>query len=271
MTDQSDDVPSETLPASIASFEDFQDIDNIPFDPVERLRLEVALSQQFVLRLRERLKPADLDEWDRVKSISELGMSLRDTSIISKLPAASFLRINVALDELILEQARTIGAKVFLCSNALRRILQWEREPYGPRLYERLGQELALRVRVGHGEAKLPLSPGLRPLRKELLGEIKMLRGVLIGKFPQRRRPNPAELLRVAMQILEDKNEPYEQLRWNLAAFRLFIESQPSSLEHLVFRGNITPVIFVDAFIAHCTNRSPEATRQAIARMKAKR
>ena len=184
-----------------------------------------------------------------------------------------------AVDEAICEYAGIIGARIFLSPPVYERVAQWEAEPNGPELYEKLGKMLALRVRVSRGQAKAPIDPRLKQARPEFIREVKMLRNLLTAKLPNRspldaNRPLDANTIHsLAFGLIADRSQKLDNLLGNWSAIRGFIEGKTEGKERYsplveLIMGSVTTAVFVDEFLGYTTNRSGEALRQAIAGLK---
>lgn len=244
-------------------FEDMQAVKQIPGKPVERDTLFQEMREQVFFWLNDRLLQDDRAQlWSAIRAAPETTMLWE---ITAGLPTHVANRVNMAFDDLILEQARIIGVRVFWSRDVLQRILEWEHDPDGSRRYKNLGKELARRATPG---TTVELSEKLRPFRQQIIEELKQLRNILLGRFTHKRGPDPATLMNAVLQIVGDQDEPYDRLRANLYAFRLFLRANPNVLPNWVFGGRMTTTKLAEEFMAHSTCRSPEALRQAIAGMR---
>ncbi len=253
------------------TIDDLRSIEHIPPTSEDRRKVDLFLSGNIISWLGGRLNPDDRKMFDEIQLKLRRDLSLRAASLLEKiicaLPKEKAFRVCNWLDEIIFEQARTIGPRIFWSREVLWRVLEWEREQNGDRLFERLGKELALRWGANRGRAKVPLDPKMRGFRKELLDEIGMLRNQLRARFTSSILPDKNKIRDLMQQMIRDPSQPLERLRSNATAFVMFLEKEPLWLIDLV-NGKITPAMVADAFLAFGTGRSEEALRQAISRMK---
>jgi len=245
-----------------ARFEDFQAVVNIPGSAADRGRFFKEIREQVFHWIIDRLENGDKAALGKVIGAHAKVTMLHE--VIGQLSQETANRVNKALDDLILEQAGTIGARVICSPDVQQRILEWERHPNGPIKYKKLGEALAQRVTPN---AKVDLSPKMKPFREEVIKEIKQLWRVLRGRFNRGRPPSDLVLTNTAVEIVADQAEPYDRLRANLVPFRWFLEAKPADFKSSVFGEGPTPTRFVEEFMGYSTRRDPEALRQAIARM----
>ena len=245
-----------------ANFVDLQLLRNLPPRGSEREQLFEETREQFFYWFSDHLS---IEDQARLQSAirSAPGVTLI-CELIATLPSAVARRFKEALDGLIIEQARTIGVRVFLSRDVLDRVLHWEGEPEGPRLLRHLTDELLARVTPG---ARVPLSPKLRLFRTEMIGEIKQLKTAIRTRFPERRSPTNDALLYAIFETVRDPNSPYDRLRANQAPLEDFVRGNEDKLRALILNGRITPTVFIGEFMAHSMNRDPEALRQGITRI----
>jgi hypothetical protein len=246
-----------------AQFQDLQAVDRIPADAATRERLLIETHKQVFLCLKDRLEKDDVAQLvSAIRSASRPPTMLRE--ILDMLPSDLARRINAAFDALILEQAAVIGPRILWSLDAQQRVLEWGAERDGARKYKNFGSALAGRATPGK---KAALSEQLRPFRADVVKEVRLLQGVLKGRYPGSRPPSTVDLIETAAQIIADNRSRYDRLRPNLTAFRRFLENSPQALTGLVFGEHQSPTRFTEEFMAFCTNRSAEALRQAIAIM----
>jgi hypothetical protein len=236
-------------------------------DRESRYRFDLILSQQLLFWLEDRLDSPDREQFLAVRTGLTRDASRTTPSllaeIIGKLPTDASRRVKVVLDELTLQQGRTFGARIFLCREIQQRVLQWEREDNGPRLYERLGEELALFVRIRRGEKKTPLDPMMRSFKNDVKKEYSLLQNAL-RSHDSGRRPLPfVDLLSFAESHIKTNVRAFPRLATNLLAFCRLTRENNGWLT----QRNLTPGAFADELLGSQTNRAPESVRQEISRM----
>jgi hypothetical protein len=241
-----------------APIEDIQALDRVPADTTTYAALTKFWKPQIRLWVEARLGPSDC------------ALLKQHAKNLGILPHDVILRCWAALDDVIFEQARIIGWRIFLFPDFVNRVVRWEKEPKGAEQSERLGKEVALGIAVSQGRKNMPLNSKMRVLRKELIPEVKMLRDRLKSKVMQRALLDPEKLLGMAIALAGDPSEPFERLRANTTSLKAFIQEKSAADEqwlcNLVYH-EVTPTVFVDEWLAQATNRDPEALRQAISRM----
>jgi hypothetical protein len=249
---------ANTLTDRLTPSEDLQGLTGIPLDEDSFAMASKHMSEYMESWLQDKMSPDDLL---MVRS------SIRGKGESNSEPNKRLEPLLATCDELIFEQAGILGMRIFLSKHVLDRVLRWEGKPNGDLLYKRLGQELALCVRVRRDRAKAPLNPLLRDLYDELKSELKKLKQILVLEFSKPSLPTDQQLLEATMQLVKDPYKEFERLRQNATALEIFIKSNPAFLRDMVLH-KVSPVTFAIEILASTTNRSPEALRQAISKMK---
>lgn len=176
-------------------------------------------------------------------------------------PPEAATRIFDALDDVIFSQARTLGSKLLLCDAVLRRLIKWDSLSNGPELWKRLGQEMAMHIRVVRGEAKLPLEDRMRAFRVDLKREHSLLRRWI--RSQRQTSMDTDELVALTRHYTEENPDSFRRLRANWTLFESFVRNEPEWLT----QRTLTSAAFADAFLAKHTNRSEESLRQSISKM----
>jgi hypothetical protein len=248
-----------------ALIEDLQAANPVPADREDRARTDEQVTFRIFLAARQRLSTA-ADRQALQRLYEKIGAHLQADK-----PVEISRQLFNALDEAICEHARNIGMKIYLSRFVYPRISQWEDELNGAELHEKLGNALALNVRISRGQAKAPIDPRrLKIVRRELISEVKRLRALLKGRFPERALPNRDKILSVALELIATPSHRLMHLKANATAIRNFNvkdiqagdEANPSLFD--LFTGAVSPTVLVDALLGWSTVRSGEALRQML-------
>lgn len=232
------------MPVEAELIVNFDYIDDVPVDKGERALIDLSLvaviENAWLSRLSDRDKKAIEHNQDN-------------------LPASVF----DALDEVIFLQARTLGARLFLCDVVLRRLMKWDSLSNGPHLWKRFGEEMGTHIQVWRGQKKLPLDDRMRPFRDGLKQEYAVLHRWLRSQNPKRRPIPTDELLASAQAHVEKHPSSFKRLRMNWHLFQIFIQESPWWLGS----QRPAPASFANEFIASFSNRGIESLRQNISSM----
>lgn len=256
-----------------APIEDLQAVNLLPADPEERRRLDEQVTFRIFLAASHILNDADQEPlkrlYQKIRSLDrQIGAVLQVTE-----PPETSRRLFNALDDAICEHARIIGMRIWLSRFVYPRICQWEDEPNGAELHEKLGKALALNVRISRGQATAPIDALLKRVRQELISEVKRLRDLLKGRLPERSLPNEEKILSVALELIGTPDHHLIHLKTDSTALRGFnvkdVEAGKKTNSWLfeLFMGTASPAVFVDALLGYGTGRSGEALRQALTKL----
>lgn len=243
---------------------DFQSVAVAPIDPQERAHASRSLSIHIILWTTDRLGDRDKEEFRRWAS--DLPATQSPVNYPWDLHAVAqpvARRIFQALDEIILEQARAIGIRVWLSDVVLNRMAQWEEELKGAELYEQFGKELALRINVSRGKKRASLDPKMRAFKDDVKKEYSHLQKVLRSRDGGRRPLTFDDLLSLAEGHIKANSRAFQRLAANLTLFRAVVQKDNEWLT----QRNMTPAMFAQEFLAVATNRSAESLRQELSRM----
>lgn len=159
------------------------------------------------------------DEADRkaLRWVFEADEAVRAVSALV-FPEESRRRALIALDEAICEQAREIGARIHLSRRMRSRIVEWDDEPNGAELQEKLGEALAKQIRISRRHAKAPVDlKRLKTARPRLVDEVKRLRQLLRGRLTQARLPNDDDIRSTAARLITGPGHGFFLLKVNVA------------------------------------------------------
>ena len=199
----------------------------------------------------------------------EAGLSQTDRELFSnhgldppdKLAGA---RIVNNFDKFIQAQASVLGGYLFHIEPVRRRILQWHLEPDGPELMRRLGEALALGIRVSRSEGHLPIDdPRWHTFKRETVVELRALQK-RIARGPRHLQSREEILERIEQEISSSIAE-FQNLAQNLGPFLAFLQQpEQSRTAKLFMLKQLRPAALFDQWAGWSTNRDPEKLRQLI-------
>jgi hypothetical protein len=169
------------------------------------------------------------------------------------------------LDDLILNQAQTLGWRIVFSDLVLKRFNKWESQENGPRLFEELGRSFAKSTKIFQQKLKPPLDPDLRQFRTETVTELRVLLRNIKNVFSVKRRaPGQQEILATFETLAS--NDSFPHLRANLAVWLDYL-GEDVALRSFSSGSRISPAALFDSWLGWCQNRDAESLRQAISEL----
>lgn len=138
-------------------------------------------------------------------------------------------RLWAAFDEIVIEQAATLGWRVYLGEHVLRRVQMWhDKEEKGPELLMRLSDAIVRSARAIRGEVRNPInSPELYWIRKAGLEEVRLLSKKLHAQLVVRQKlPALSELYAMMREEIVRLPNVYGCLYQNMRSFFRYLEIQ---------------------------------------------
>jgi hypothetical protein len=180
------------------------------------------------------------------------------------------------LDDFILEQAKTLGDRIFACDLAAKRISAWKLEPIGPGLFEQIGKAMADSARILQRKKRVPVTdPALYELKTKSISELRILLSLLKTAFGARRtQPLPNELATwIRDQVTAQKNV-FPLLFANLSSLLSYLQSigkESGSVSRRFVNGAILAPELFQRWCGHRFARDPETLRQMFSELGSKK
>jgi hypothetical protein len=174
------------------------------------------------------------------------------------------------LDEIILDQAVTLGWRITCSLLVLFRFSRWSDEPFAPGMFDRFGKALANSVRILSRDRLPPIDdPGLRKYKACAVAELRTLLREMRVKFAcASENPSTKEVGNWFLRTLSDRKR-YPWLVANLWHWIIFLQNRENSeILKLQLTGRLTPAAVFDTWLGWCKGHEPEYLRKHLARRK---
>jgi hypothetical protein len=173
------------------------------------------------------------------------------------------------LDEIIIDQAVTLGWRLMCSHLVLSRFSRWSEEPFNPELFERMGKALARSVRIlARDELPSIDDPGLREYKKLAVPELRMLLREMRKVYS---RPSPAPDAReLANWFLKGLvgSERFPMLARNLLHWGVFLEAQENEgVLQLQLTRRLEPAALFNSWLAWLKGHDPDYLRKRLTRL----
>jgi hypothetical protein len=174
------------------------------------------------------------------------------------------------LDEIILQQAETLGWRLPISCIVLERMSMWQLEPQGPKLFERLGKAMAKSARIAQKKELPPIdNPDLISIQTQAIRELRSLFRDMKKMF-SRKRANlgEGEIAEAFVKIVYDSGDRYPFLKSNLIRWQMFFEQDPISLKVFAWSARPSPAALFHYWLSWCKGHEPETIRKKISEMR---
>jgi hypothetical protein len=222
-------------------------------DPQERRSRGNSLIAEMDNIFRGRLSPAEIDLWSRHDSDSVLDP--QETS-----------RLWDKFGQVLIEQAESLGWRIFESSNVLQLIAHWmDKDPHGIEKLKRFFDSLVRNAKIGRGLQRHSFrEQEWYQTRTNALGEVKALQRKLASQFAARNEmPNPTEACSAIRTEITATPRGYKYLTANLRSFLEYI----GPLSPRFVTNQFTPATVVDGWFDHQGSTAAGKSRQIISRI----
>jgi hypothetical protein len=168
-------------------------------------------------------------------------------------------------DALILNQAETLGWRLFTSTRVLERLSLWEQWPNGAELFMYLGRALAKASQIVQKRVLPPIDdPDLVSVQihttEELRGVLREMKAVLSVK----RNTSDTDILESFIRIVSESSPQFPLLAANVVRWQAFLEKNPASIRSRMSAKRSAPAsLFID-WLAFCKGHEPETIRKKI-------
>jgi hypothetical protein len=246
---------------------DLMSIEKVPVDPEEKAYFASKVTDRLVAILERRLSRSELVLWNQWKTDADPEEKTKESE-------SDVGRIWAKLDEILIDQAATIGWRIHLSTLALRRIQRWhDVHKNGPQLLKRFGDALVTSAKVGRGEAQHPTqSWELYGTRKLILAEMRALSNKLNAQLVTRAKlPDVSEIYVIIRNEICEFPLTYPALHPNLTSLLRYLDVRDSeeqgSLTKRLVTKQTTPAELVDGWLDHVFGTAEGKSRQKISRL----
>jgi hypothetical protein len=239
------------------------DMIHVPAGMEERADVGAQIGQGLKLKFLETLSPGD-----RMKT----GSAPEDWNARQE-----YVSILNRFDDFLLTEVQKLGWRILLSDMALERLAAWTHtEPNGRALLERLGKELSLYAGIMRREEKFPLGPELCVFETAAKSELRSLLSLTKKNFAVRHREATyVEVISWMETQVEQKGDSFHELHNHHAEFFGFLKSLSASenvharaVASRIRLGDMPAAELFNRWFAACTNRSPEAARQELSKLR---
>jgi hypothetical protein len=198
----------------------------------------------------------------------ELARDEQGLLVLDRIPA----RLFVKLDEIILQQAETLGWRIELSELIRFRKSEWDKDPDGPEKHLRLGKANARSARIMQRRELPPIDdPDQWLVKQETVQELRLVLQRMRATFAlSRRAPTRDEVRTLFSGIITDSPQTSPHLATNLDRWLKFFEENPDLLRPVALGDRAKPAALYDEFLSWSTGWEPESLRQAISNLKTK-
>jgi len=236
-------------------------------DPQDKKVRSACVTAEFCRILRGRLSPAETNLWSLLERSAEGGID-----------ATEGARLLDKFDIVLIEQAATLGWRMYESVVVLARIALWsDRTDDGVDKLARFQSAIIRNAELKRGLAQHPFTePEWYATRKAALKAVKVLRKELHSRFRIRkthRPPNLSELYREIRSTIAGNIRSYGHLMANLTSFMSYLEREdsPSNTVTLLttrfVTGQVTPASIVNGWFDYQGCTANGKSRQIISRI----
>jgi len=222
-------------------------------DPQERRLRGNSLIAEMDNIFRGRLSRAEIDLWSRHDS--DFALDPQETSHLWD-----------KFDHVLIEQAESLGWRIFESSGVLQRISHWmDKDPHGIEKLKRFSNNMERNAKIGRGLQRHSFTEQeWCQTRTNALGEVKALQRKLASQFATRNEmPNPTEACSVIRTEIATTPRGYKYLTANLRSFSEYI----GPLTPRFVTNQITPATVVDGWFDYQGSTAAGKSRQIISRI----
>lgn len=174
------------------------------------------------------------------------------------------------LDEIILQQAETLGWRITLSELVRFRMSEWDQSDDGPELFRKIGLAFARFARIVQRKELPPIEdPDHWAVKEETVKELRVVLRNLRAKFAiQSKKPAIDEVENSFAAIVADSPDSFRHLSASLKHWLKFFKENPHTLRSMTLDDRAKPASLYDEFFAATTGWEPESVRQTISRLK---
>lgn len=174
------------------------------------------------------------------------------------------------LDEIILQQAETLGWRITLSELVRFRLSEWDTHPDGPEKFRQLGLAMRHSALVLQGEELAPISdPDHWFVKQQTVQELRVvLERMRVAYARVQRAPTPGQVVSLFSTTVADSPQLFPHLAANLERWLKFFEECPTFIRPLAFGDRPKPGTLYDEFFACSSGWEPDSVRQSISRLK---
>jgi hypothetical protein len=175
------------------------------------------------------------------------------------------------LDEIIIDQAQTVGWRMGLSLLVQFRFSEWDNQQDGPELHDKFRLAVVNSARIMSRQKLPPITdPDQHAVKEETVSELRpLLTNLRNGLALRRSRPSSAEVHQLFLDSVSNAPESYPHLAANAKRWGAFFDANPDTLLPLVVneKNRVTPASLYDEFLSWCTGWKPGPLREAISRL----
>jgi hypothetical protein len=170
------------------------------------------------------------------------------------------------LDNLIIEQARSLGSQLLQSSLVLARFKAWEDAPDGDKRIERFGKSWAQFHRIIHKRERQPIAdPALHKFKIKTVEELRSVLRILRKDFSVKNRPPTTKDVTDRFRTTVDKQtQVFRRLHKNLDSWTDYLTYDRETTRHLMTGNRVGPARLFDDWYGWKTGYDPETVRQKI-------